>query len=104
MANLNKYILDNLYRGCGRAWASVDQNGEIVAIRYMDDHGLADVERIDHPDRRYRSGVRTEYRRMDTYADFSAYRTSAKAFLLRIAGQGGRVIGGMCSCCEFTPL
>ena len=85
------------YRGCGRAWLAV-KDGVPQRIIYMGDHAIRDYDRIEHPDRRFKAGVRVEYRRRDTSAEFGEYRARSRAELSTL----GEVVGGMCSCYEFV--
>ena len=63
------------YRGCGRAWAAINDAGEVIALRYMD--------------------LGTANRRQMAFAD---HRTAAREELAAL----GSVISGMCSCTEFV--
>jgi hypothetical protein len=62
------------YRGCGKAWSAVNDQGQVIALRYMD-MGQARVRDLS----------------------FSEHRTRSRAELAEV----GRVMSGMCSCGEF---
>lgn len=62
------------YRGCGKAWAALNDKGDVVALRYMDT-GKAN----------------------NRQATFQEHRYQAKAYL----AQRGTVVSGECSCWEF---
>lgn len=91
------------YRGCGKAWASIDRQGNVLGLRYMECREADEKLRHEVPDRRFKSGVRVEYR-----SKFSDYCERAKVFFayrLRMRAElealGGQVSGGVVSCYEF---
>ena len=70
--DLNGHPAQQQYAGCGRAWVAVDDNGRIVAIRYMGKCPIGD--------------------------DFSQYRSDCRRELAR----QGHVLSGMLSGMHFT--
>lgn len=93
------------YKGAGPAWGAVNAQGEVVSLVYMRDHRGCDLELVEHPDRRYRSGFRIQSRPKLTRPSrdqvFREHRQAALAKLRAIAGQEGTVVSGRASCWEF---
>lgn len=88
------------YRGAGKAWAAISDDGHILALRYM---GLAPTFCANDPEilaecgrvRRCATTERAARRKSDQA--FAEYRTQCRAELAAM----GNVISGMCSCWEF---
>jgi hypothetical protein len=72
------------YRGCGKAWAAIDQDGVVVGLRYMGDYPLPKTLKTKQQGPREMT--------------FSEYRDACRGVL---AAQG-TVVSGECSCCEFV--
>ena len=72
------------YRGCGRAWAAIDEDGVVVGLRYMGNYPLPKTLKAKQ------QGPRD--------MTFGEYREMCREALAAI----GTVVSGECSCCEFV--
>lgn len=92
------------YRGCGKAWAAIDRQGNVLALRYMECREASEQVRVETPDRRCKTGIRVRYEAKHSIADqariFGEFRRRMRAELEAVA-EGVQISGGMVSCYEF---
>jgi hypothetical protein len=100
MAKAELPVPRHLYEGCGRAWVAINEAGEIVGVRYMNDHPYYAVSDFMRETGRKRRTALAK--RLHTYEErrrFGAYRAQCRAELAKL----GRVVSGDMSGTYFYP-
>lgn len=90
------------YQGCGWAWVAIDENDQIIAVRYMDraPYFLASSpEALDRAGRKRRCPASQRAADDLNSESFAKYRLECR----RELSQMGTVVSGMMSGCHFIP-
>lgn len=100
MAAAEIAVPQELYRGCGKAWVALNDEGEIVAVRYMSDHPEYMVSDYLRETGRKRCTYRAmELHRAEESRRFGLYRDKCRAELALL----GHVVSGDMSGTCFYP-